>query len=231
MGPATERSISSLGFSGDNIHGAHCGNGQQLADYIVGHYTSTKKLLFLVGEIHRDAIPKTLRAAGISVDELVVYDTQVVESFGDDFARALEQCGGGAGAGGSDGNEAEGEIGVEAPGQQEKAAVVAGPRWVVVFSPTGADTAMEVLGYKRQGIGIGISGSSTTTGAPDSPASPVTTTTTYVATIGPTTASHLRGLGVEPDVVAAAPSPKGLWAAMARFPAAPTDGAECSGPP
>ena len=237
VGPATERSIGTLGFSGGNIHGAHCGNGQELADYIVGHYyTSTKeedkeekqekqekkkKLLFLVGEVHRDAIPKTLRAAGLSVDVLVVYDTQVVESFGADLARALGQRQRRRGDG--DGDMIEEEVSMQKLEEQKNAVVAAAttPRWVVVFSPTGAETAMEVLGYKRHGPRSNSSSSSTGTAAipaasTDLSALP-TTRRTYITTIGPTTASHLRGLGVEPDAVAAAPSPNGLWTAMAQF--------------
>lgn len=180
VGPATERAVIDLGFSPPNVHGAHCGNGQALAEFMLTHYKSSKKLLFLVGEIRRDVIPKTMKAGGIIVEEIVIYDTQVVNSFGEDFARVLQ-------------------LGDAEEGSSEQAT-----RWVVIFSPTGSDTAMEKLGRGLQCDGIsGVQ---------------CTKRKTYVATIGPTTASHLRDvLGVEPDVVADTPSPQGLWSGLERF--------------
>jgi len=183
VGPTTEKSVVGLGFSATNVYGAHCGNGQALADFMLGHYKSSKKLLFLVGEIRRDVIPKTLNAGGVGVEEIVIYDTQVVSSFGEDLARALEL----------------GEAGQIGGKDSEQA-----PRWVVIFSPTGSDTAMEILGRKNP--------------VPISLKVPHLERTTYVATIGPTTASHLRdALGVEPDVVAGTPSPHGLWSGFEQF--------------
>lgn len=67
-----------------------------------------------------------------------------------------------------------------------------GERWVVVFSPTGADVALEVLG--RWGGD------------------------TFCASIGPTTEGYLvEKLGVRPDVVAGKPSPEGLWSGICEF--------------
>ena len=148
---------------------------------MLGHYESKKKLLFLVGEIRRDVIPKTLNAGGVGVEEIVVYDTQVVSSFEKDFTRALKL----------------GEAGRKDSGEQI-------PRWVVIFSPTGSGTAMEILGRKVP--------------VPTRVEVPRLERKTYVATIGPTTASHLRdNLGVEPDVVAGTPSPQGLWFGLEQF--------------
>ena len=78
------------------------------------------------------------------------------------------------------------------------------PRWVVIFSPTGSGAAMEILGRKEP--------------VPANLKVPHLERKTYVATIGPTTANHLRDtLGVEPDVVAGTPSPQGLWSVFEQF--------------
>ncbi|RPB28673.1 tetrapyrrole biosynthesis, uroporphyrinogen III synthase [Terfezia boudieri ATCC MYA-4762] len=184
VGPATEKSIVDLGFPASNVYGAHCGNGQMLADFMLGHYKSNKKLLFLVGEIRRDVITKTLNTGGVGVDEIVIYDTQVVNSFEEDLARTLKL------------GEAERTRGKDS-GEQA-------PRWVVIFSPTGSGTAMEILGRKDP--------------VQSSLKVPHLERKTYVATIGPTTASHLRdAFGVEPDVVAVTPSPQGLWSGFEQF--------------
>ena len=190
VGPATEKSVINLGFPPAKVYGAQCGNGQALAEFILEYYTgqstaqSTKKLLFLVGETRRDVIPKTLTAAGIGVEEIVIYDTQVMSSFGEHLAEVLQH------------GETETDDG---DGRNTQS------RWVVVFSPTGSDTAMEILGRKPHQGSL--------------PKLPVLLKKkTHLATIGPTTASHLRDvLAVEPDVVSAKPSPEGLWDSLEAF--------------
>ena len=171
VGPATAKSVTSLGFPPECIHGANCGNGEVLSKFMLDDYKSSLKLLFLVGEVRRDIIPKTLASAGIGVDELVVYETQVMKTFPDDLKRVTEK------------ELPEGES-----------------RWIVIFSPTGSDAAMQVIGRGGDNKSPG-SGSSRT----------------FIATIGPTTASHLRTLNVEPNVIAQSPSPVGLWEGIERF--------------
>jgi len=68
-----------------------------------------------------------------------------------------------------------------------------GTCWVVVFSPTGVEKAIEIVRETQQG------------------------SKTHWAAIGPTTESQLVGLGRKPEVVAARPSPEGLWRAIAGF--------------
>ncbi|KAL4791189.1 tetrapyrrole biosynthesis, uroporphyrinogen III synthase [Aspergillus venezuelensis] len=135
------------------IHGAETGNGENLARYILEHYNSlhphhtepgaeaeegnknkskTKPpLLFLVGETRRDIIPKTLMSdpttpieKRIGVDEVVVYETGVVEGFEADFEAILLQR-----------LYPEGNI------SRPSSGIV----WVVVFSPTGCDAMVRVL--------------------------------------------------------------------------------------
>ncbi|KAF9885172.1 hypothetical protein FE257_000621 [Aspergillus nanangensis] len=83
-------------------------------------------LLFLVGEQRRDVIPRMLMQeagpdARIQVDELVVYETGVMEGFEEDFAAAV------------------------AGGEEFLAREAGGAVWVVVFSPTGCDAMVRVL--------------------------------------------------------------------------------------
>ncbi|KAI5793701.1 tetrapyrrole biosynthesis, uroporphyrinogen III synthase [Peziza echinospora] len=166
VGPATAKSVRNLGFPSANIHGQECGTGELLAHYILKHYSSPiRNLLFLVGEVRRDIIPKTLGAAGFGVDEVVIYETTVMTSFREDFVWVLDEV----------------KEGHPTP-------------WVVIFSPTGSDTAIEVLGRGSSGSGQ---------------------RKVHLVTIGPTTASHLRDtLHVEPDGVAEKPSAEGLWAVL-----------------
>lgn len=119
------------------MFGEHTGNGDNLAQFILEHYgtwyadhTEEKPgLLFLVGEQRRDIIPKTLMNPNlpsdkrINVEEIVVYGTGVMESFGEDFSHHLEQS-------------------------QEREMV-----WIVVFSPTGCDAMLKGLGILDEKTG------------------------------------------------------------------------------
>ncbi|KAL4959449.1 uroporphyrinogen-III synthase HEM4 [Aspergillus stella-maris] len=154
VGPATARSLSTLRdtyLPHATIHGAETGNGENLAHYILEHYNSLHPqqtepdaeaeakesksnskphLLFLVGETRRDIIPKTLLSdptpseKRIGVDEVVVYETGVVEGFEADFESILLQR-----------LYPEGNI------SRPPSEVV----WVIVFSPTGCDAMVRVL--------------------------------------------------------------------------------------
>jgi uroporphyrinogen-III synthase len=140
-------------------------------------------LLFLVGETRRDIIPKTLmnpelpEEKRIKVDELEIYGTGVMESFENDFRRIL--------------------VGTEKRRD----------RWTVVFSPTGCEAMLRVLGYLDETTGqvikkLGHGGEKET----------------FVITIGPTTRDYLKDtFGFEPDVCAERPSPEGLLDGICRF--------------
>ncbi len=110
------------------VLGEHTGNGENLAQFILEDYgeryhdrPAKPPLLFLVGEQRRDIIPKTLTDENlppekrIPVDEVVVYGTGVMESFGQDFAARLRETADSA------------------------------SRWVVVFSPTGCESMLRTL--------------------------------------------------------------------------------------
>ncbi|KAG4412378.1 hypothetical protein IFR04_014474 [Cadophora malorum] len=190
VGPATSRALRAIPQDPPlNIFGADMGNGEALAHYMLDHYGQWYRdrkikppLLFLVGEQRRDIIPKTLMDPAladdrrIQVDELIVYGTGVMESFEQDFTRILAET--------------------------EKSPM----RWVVVFSPTGCEAMLRVLGRLDS-----------KTGKVNAVEQPVSRST-YVATIGPTTRDFLRNcFGYEPDVCAEKPSPEGVEMGIRAF--------------
>ncbi|KAF9770636.1 hypothetical protein IL306_011796 [Fusarium sp. DS 682] len=190
VGPATTRALAAVPQEPPlQVFGSHTGNGAALAPYILAHYyewyrdqnrATLPPILFLVGETRRDIIPKTLQDGAlpdterIRVTETVVYGTGVMESFPVDLRRALSQT------------------------RDDPV------RWIVVFSPTGCDSMLRVMGildpetnkvykgYERDGK-------------------------TFIATIGPTTRDHLLSLGFEPDVCAESPTPQGVLEGIQAF--------------
>jgi len=144
--------------------------------------------LFLVGEQRRDIIPKTLMSGDltegerIEVHEVVVYETCVMESFEGDFTEIIDSYK-------SEDNDGGGEK----------------VMWVVIFSPTGCDAMLRVLGLDSandNGNGVLVA-----------PGKRV-----FVATIGPTTRDHLRlNYGFEAHVCAEKPSQEGVGGGIERF--------------
>jgi len=143
VGPATGRGLRALGLP-CQIVGEEAGNGEALAAFMLEHYNDLWKssqadhddqvlkpgLLFLVGEQRRDIIPKTLMSASlpedlrIDVEELTVYETDVMEDFAQNFAQLVSQK----------------------PAQVQR-------QWVIVFSPTGCKAMLEVLGMLNPDTG------------------------------------------------------------------------------
>ncbi|KAF5647446.1 uroporphyrinogen-III synthase [Fusarium sp. NRRL 52700] len=190
VGPATTRALSAVPQNPPlQVFGSHTGNGAALAPFILTHYygwyrdqkrATLPPILFLVGETRRDIIPKTLQDGTlpdeerIRVTETVVYGTGVMESFPVDLRRVL--------------------------GETRNDPM----RWIVVFSPTGCDSMLRVMGildpetnkvhksYERDGK-------------------------TFIATIGPTTRDHLLSFGFEPDVCAESPTPQGVLEGIQAF--------------
>lgn len=135
-----------------------------------------------------ESLPSAKR---IRVDELVVYETGVMESFEGDF-RAAVRAG------------------------REYLAVAGGERviWVVVFSPTGCDAMLRVLGLLSTSTGSSAGGA----GALVDEIASGTERRVFVATIGPTTRDHLiKNYGFEPDVCAEKPSQEGVGAGIEAF--------------
>ncbi|PLB35856.1 NAD(P)-binding protein [Aspergillus candidus] len=228
VGPATSRAISALAESylpNTSVLGEHSGTGDVLAGYILEHYNNLhshhhndnnnnnnsdhqksgkeeKKpsLLFLVGEQRRDIIPKTLMGEGtpaerrIGVEEVVVYETGVMGGFEGDFAGAVDAGVDWLGRSASLPSSKEGGVdGVDGADKRD------GGVWVVVFSPTGCDAMVRVLGLDGSGESKRKEGF-------------------YVATIGPTTRDHLLNkYGVRADVCAERPSEEGVYTGIEEF--------------
>jgi uroporphyrinogen-III synthase len=156
--------------------------------------TSNSKpaLLFLVGEVRRDIIPKTLMnpelAGGrIGVEELVVYETGVMASFEGDFGGCLQEI-----------------------RDRDSGVVKEDVVWVVVFSPTGCEAMLRVLELGP----FSSSGSATASADMEEKVG----RRVFVATIGPTTRDHLRQeFGFEAHVCAPKPSPEGVAEGIERF--------------
>ncbi|KAI1966637.1 uroporphyrinogen-III synthase [Ophidiomyces ophidiicola] len=216
VGPATFRSLNTLRkthLPHAALIGEKAGTGEALAKLILDHYNDLERnkphfsinnenrndggklpLLFLVGETHRDIIPKTLMSPElpaserIHIDELIVYETGVMDSFRQNFAFILDEL-----------NIASTQDGDESHSSQV-------PIWVVVFSPTGCDAMLDILGVSIQDSceGHGVSSQKDIKGS-------YKRRWCRIATIGPTTREHLRlTFGVEPDVCAEKPSPEGV---------------------
>jgi uroporphyrinogen-III synthase len=177
VGPATSAAVVALGFKEENVRGKHCGSGAVLAEYILEDYNSTipedgrLPLLFLNNEKRGDIIPNIFN--GAPEERRVQLKELVVYE-----TRVVE----------------------EFPDEFRKVmeATKGATRWVVVFSPTGADAAWDLL---KDGIEA-----ETDDGR------------TYWASIGPTTEHHMvEKIGKRPDVVAAKPSPEGAWKEINEF--------------
>ena len=175
VGPATALALTKLHFS--TIVGADTGNGTVLANLIVqtfrrdhplppssSHLQSEtpspstsinppqKPLLFLVGDKRRDIIPNRLASENIPLEELTVYETTVASTFDEELDQVMKDT-------------RDGEI-----------------EWIVFFSPSGAEVALEKMKRMENKI--------------------------KVATIGPTTEEYLRKeWGIVPDMVARKPEP------------------------
>lgn len=139
VGPATARGLRSIGLNCP-VLGEETGNGGALAKFMLQHYNGLPQsqtapfgtklpLLFLVGEVRRDIIPKTLQSADlelrIEVDERIVYETGEMESFHLDFSKTLAE--------------------------NAQAGVI--HQWVAVFSPQGCRAMLRCLGWLDESTG------------------------------------------------------------------------------
>ena len=172
VGPATAAAVVGLGFAEHNVLGAHCGNGAVLAEFVRADYEgwhragapAARRPLLFLNNAQRGDVIPSILAGHVPLRELIVYETGVVDGFRAAFDALM------------------------------RASAAARERWVVVFSPTGADVALEVLRHAGRRDG------------------------TYWASIGPATEAHLiEKLGFRPDVVAEVPTPEGLWNGIQGF--------------
>ena len=153
VGPATALAITKLHFS--TIIGADTGNGAALANLLVQTFHSFAPrlpLLFLVGDKRRDIIHRRLAAESIPLEELTVYETAVASTFDEELDRVL-------------GDDTHGQV-----------------EWIIFFSPSGAEIALEKLKRLPKKVKVG--------------------------TIGPTTEEYLRKeWNLVPEMVSAKPEP------------------------
>lgn len=201
VGPATTRLLTPLRdqyLPHARIAGEEAGTGEKLAQIMLNDYNPSwnhttneeqpkPALLFLVGEQRRDIIPRTLMSDSleehrrIRVDELVVYETTEMPGFEESLRDAV----------------ASGEQMLDSLNNSDKN--LAATMWVTVFSPTGCDALLRVVGELSS--------------SRDEPKKKC-----LIVTIGPTTRDHLRiKYSVEPDAVAEVPSPEGVGEAIRRF--------------
>ena len=154
VGPATEKAVREVRDRWLNpdlcavLGGGKAGSGEVLARLMLSQNEGgecyydipsedgsglLKPVLFLVGEKRRDIIPRMLQSEELAeerrvkVDEMVVYKTSEMESFGFEFGKVLRE---------TEGRE--------------------GGRWVVVFSPMGGEAMLRGLGWwDNEGKGKG----------------------------------------------------------------------------
>jgi hypothetical protein len=220
VGPATERTLSAvlqtshlLSFLKPTILGAETGNGTTLASYILKHYNHAhyrdyfelyeaprlpfvplignrseqyprlekgdhrlkkRPLLFLVGEQRRDVIPKTLMDGRLGEERIEVQEVEVYKTGVKD--------------------------GFEGSFRERLQRCEAETIFVVVFSPTGCQAMLNVLGELDED-GRTWRGFKSAYGGGKC----------VVVTIGPTTRDYLwNEFKFEADVCAEKPSPEGI---------------------
>lgn len=169
-----------------------------LAGRILEDYNSTYTggegklpLLFLMGKLHSDVIPRTLGDEGlpaekrIGIDEMVVYETGVMGSFEGEFEGFIKRF------------LLDEDQGTTRESNNRKKI------WIVVFSPTGCDAMLRILNTLLP----------TTTDGDEGRRKRY-----HIASIGPTTRDHLISkYGVEPEVCAEIPSPEGVGKGIKAF--------------
>ncbi len=213
VGPDTSRTLSSLLSASSHspnsvlaplnpqIAGAETGNGEALAHYMLQHYNALAgpklPLLFFVGEQRRDIIPKTLMGPGltddqrIQVDELVVYETGVMDSFAQDFNTQMTHI---------------------------QSSISCKTAVVVVFSPSGCEAMLRCLGLIDENNKPTERGKMKRGNATELEVVQDTQKTFVIATIGPTTRDYLRKeFDFNADVCAEKPSPEGVGKGVKDF--------------
>lgn len=167
----------------DNTRAANAGDNNP------GHLP----LLFLTGKKHRDHIPKILQSDNLQpdqrvpVEEVIVYETQVRDSFSKDFETAVHDA---MNLSCQDDNT---ELGQGSPHLRPPRPTV----WVVAFSPSGCQSMLKSI-EKIQAEQL----ARTTSGINPQ---------LFIATIGPTTRDYLAEKhGVEAHVCAERPTPEAI---------------------
>lgn len=121
VGPATGDFLRRVGFR--NVKGDDMGNGDKLSDFIIKDIGDNYdgEILSFVGAIRRDIIKNKLKQRGLSVKEVVTYETNVLNDNLDRFQNTLVDI--------ADKEECDGKSCC----------------WVVIFSPQGAKDIIKFL--------------------------------------------------------------------------------------
>ncbi|EHK23250.1 uncharacterized protein TRIVIDRAFT_74215 [Trichoderma virens Gv29-8] len=189
VGPATTRALSAVSQQPPlQIFGSHTGNGDALAQFILDHYAEWHR-----GN-HPARLPPLLFLVGEQRRDIIprtLMDPSLPETR---RIPVVEEVVYGTG---------------EMPSFPDDFAAVlrsthrCPERWAVVFSPTGCDSMLRGLGVLDPETGK-------FSGRRDEG--------TYVATIGPTTRTHLvKNFDFEPDVCAETPTPEGILEGIVAF--------------
>lgn len=169
------------------------------------------KVIFLTGETRRDIIPRVLREGGVSIEEIVIYETRVDDKFEAQLQSALRDT--------------------------EALVQTSGVRWIVVFSGQGAREMLRGLGWldgsgrvkegwlDEDGSMKGEEEETRRKGGKDDSRSRSNSRSsrrrrrnTFVASIGPTTAEYLKNeFGLQVDVCAQKPTGEALREGIDRF--------------
>lgn len=195
VGPATSNTLRNAPFPSvlapNNVVGdENTGTGEKLAD-VISRQPALKRLLYLVGDKTSPGLARTLAkiAPDIRLDYIRVYETCQEPNLGSYIsllARNLPDSNRNL-------NPSSENLEQRRPEIQQSSPKPSCPDWIAFFSPSGGKY---VLPFLKEFGWIG----------PDR---------AKIACIGPTTASWVNEtLGVEPDAVAAAPTPAGLQDAI-----------------
>lgn len=153
-----------------------------------------QKVVFLTGETRRDVVPRVLREGGVAVEEVVVYETRVDDGLEAEVRRSLRET--------------------------EGLAQTSGVRWVVIFSGQGAKEMLRGLAWLNEGGRAKgeEEGGEGEEGGKGGICKDTSRRSTFVASIGPTTADYLKTeLGLQVDVCAEKPTGEALREGIERF--------------
>lgn len=133
VGPATADALCGTVLrylSSCYLVGEEAGSGEALAPLIIRDYVARcnqgkqkKPLLFLVGEKHKDVVPRVLSAERLEVEEMIVYSTIERAIFRSELEVVLEET-------------TDAEV-----------------RWLVVFSAAGTKAVLKALGWLDEATG------------------------------------------------------------------------------
>ncbi|KAI0474992.1 tetrapyrrole biosynthesis, uroporphyrinogen III synthase [Xylariaceae sp. FL0804] len=189
VGPATTRALRAIPQTPPlQIFGEHTGNGDALAQYMLEHY----------GDWYGDRAPKPplLFLVGEQRRDIIPKTLMDDALPGDRRIEVSETVVYGTGV--MESFERDFATALRDTAGRPR-------RWVVVFSPTGCDSMLKSLDMLDPDTG-------------KAKVSREKSTTTYIATIGPTTRNYLkRTFDFEPDVCAEQPSPEGVWQGISGF--------------